>query len=82
MIKFANGPRQMVCEGACNPRRREIEAMIPPMKDRYVSGDRDRRMVIAPISDEVARALRTLTHTEHREAIGGWTCSVCGSKRD
>ena len=79
--------RMMVCEGpVCNPRLSELDAMIPRPEGRLCGGTKGIFDVVAPVSDELAKQLRTLVHTSHSYTHAAyvdnrWTCSVCHHSR-
>jgi hypothetical protein len=68
---------QLICEGACNPTLKAIDALA----ERVVH-DRRKDRIVASDYDAMVRGQRALTYTEHRYINDqNAVCEVCGSHR-
>lgn len=74
--------RQLVCEGACNPRLAQLDEQRRAATKQWSPEHHQ----MPSMSTSWLDAMRTLVHTtHHREAPGFmsniWTCSACGATR-
>jgi len=70
----------LICYGACNPTRRELDAEVVEFRRTWGKHDPGDKMM--PIPDELRARLRLLKHTQHREVrFGVYACVVCLQER-